>query len=170
LTIQQQAASCSGMPTSRTHCGGGNNGSSGTKKLQGVEHYGRNSNTNHQAHQFASCHHHMPRSCGAWLHHAAIFTVIFMALVPGATTFLQFPHHTTGRRECLRSSSQICMSYDMQWIRLTSIANDAVKRATKLREQVRFRKDQGTALVVGAAPVSELCRTGGAAEVGHPRQ
>lgn len=52
-----------------------------------------------------------------------------------------------------------------RWVRLSSTANAEVKRAVKLREQARFRRDQETALVVGGAPIAELGCRGGAAEV-----
>eukprot|EP00961_Rhodomonas_salina_P017986 241812-Rhodomonas_salina.3 len=51
---------------------------------------------------------------------------------------------------------------DATWI--SSLTNEFVKRMVKLRDQAKFRKQEGAVLVPGIAPISELCSPGGAAD------
>ena len=50
------------------------------------------------------------------------------------------------------------------FVSVTSTSNSFAKRLVRLRDNARFRREEGCAVVVGSAPVRELCETGGAAQ------
>jgi len=54
--------------------------------------------------------------------------------------------------------------YDGEAAVVSSTSNPQVKRLVKLREQARFRREEGSALLAGSAPVRELCGLGGKAQ------
>lgn len=63
----------------------------------------------------------------------------------------------------------LCASRDVgrpapNFVSVTSTSNSFAKRLVRLRDSARFRREEGCAIVVGSAPVRELCETGGAAQ------
>ena len=49
------------------------------------------------------------------------------------------------------------------FVSVTSTSNGFAKRLVRLRDQARFRRSEGCAVVVGSAPIRELCAPGGPA-------
>ena len=52
------------------------------------------------------------------------------------------------------------------FVSITSTTNALAKKFVRLRDQARFRRTEGSAVVVGSAPIRELCGPGGGARDG----
>ena len=100
---------------------------------------------------------------------------VYGASVHSDSSLLAFhvacPTTASRRREQKRHDGvlSLCASRDvgrpaLNFVSVTSTSNSFAKRLVRLRDNARFRREEGCAVVVGSAPVRELCESGGAAQ------